>query len=141
MPNDNTTPMSAKEYDVKINQTIPYYSEFYRQTLDVIEQCDFNEIDWLDLGCGTGTLEEQAFQKFPAVRFVLVDPSEKMLEQAKFKLENRSVKFVCAMSDSVKYENCLDVVTAIQSHHYMREQERKKATECVYMQMGLYGIK
>lgn len=44
MTNDNTTPMSAKEYDIKISQTIPYYSEFYRQTLDVIEQCDFDEI-------------------------------------------------------------------------------------------------
>lgn len=140
MLNDNSTPMTAKDYDEKISQTIPYYSKFYRQTLDVIEQCGFDEIYWLDLGCGTGTLEEQAFQKFPAVHFVLVDPSEKMLEQAKFKLENRSVKFVCAMSDSVQYENCFDVVTAIQSHHYMREQKRKKATECVYHALKKGGI-
>lgn len=61
MLNDNSTPMTAKDYDEKISQTIPYYSEFYRQTLDVIEQCGFDEIYWLDLGCGTGTLEEQAF--------------------------------------------------------------------------------
>ena len=88
----------------------------------MIEQCDFDEIYWLDLGCGTGTLQEQAFQKFPAVNFVLVDPSEKMLEQAKLKLENRPVKYICTTSDSVQYENCFDVVTAIQSHHYMRER-------------------
>ena len=73
--NDNTTPMSAAEYDDKINNTIPYYSEFYAQTLDVITQCGFSELDWLDLGCGTGTLEEKALQVFPLARFVAVDPS------------------------------------------------------------------
>ena len=46
--NDNTTPMSAAEYDNKINNTIPYYSEFYAQTLDVITQCGFSELDWLE---------------------------------------------------------------------------------------------
>ena len=44
MQNDNTTPMSAGTYDKEINNTIPYYSEFYDQTLDVIEQCDYKEL-------------------------------------------------------------------------------------------------
>ena len=41
MKNDNTTPMSAGVYDQEINNTIPYYSEFYDQTLDVIEQGNY----------------------------------------------------------------------------------------------------
>ena len=41
MKNDNTTPMSAGVYDQEINNTIPYYSEFYDQTFDVIEQCNY----------------------------------------------------------------------------------------------------
>ena len=85
---DNTTPMNAKEYDKKINATIPYYQEFYDQTLDIIEQCGYKSMRWLDLGCGTGTLEQLAFRKFKDVSFVLVDPSEKMLEQAKEKLNS-----------------------------------------------------
>ena len=51
--NDNTTPMVAKEYDKKINDVIPYYPDFYMQTIDVVEQCEFAKMDWLDLGCGT----------------------------------------------------------------------------------------
>ena len=51
--NDNTTPLSAQKYDAEINKTIPYYSEFYHQTMDVAAQCGFPEIRWLDLGCGT----------------------------------------------------------------------------------------
>ncbi len=29
MLQDNTTPLAAKDYDKNINNTIPYYQEFY----------------------------------------------------------------------------------------------------------------
>ncbi|NLG04373.1 MAG: class I SAM-dependent methyltransferase [Clostridia bacterium] len=86
--NDNTTPMTAAEYDQKINRTIPYYSEFYKQVTSVVRQCGFKQYDWLDLGCGTGTMEVLAAKTFPQARFVLADPSEEMLKQAKMKLKN-----------------------------------------------------
>lgn len=127
--NDNTTPMAAVEYDKKINNTIPYYTEFYQQTLDVVEQCKFDKMDWLDLGCGTGSLEEQASLRFRKMDFVLVDPSEKMLEQAKEKLKNREVQYICAGSTDIQFENCFHIVTAIQSHHYMQEDEEIKDFE------------
>ncbi len=132
MQNDNTTPMTAKEYDNKINQTIPYYTEFYNQTFDIVEQCSFNKIDWLDLGCGTGSLEELAYRKFSQIHFVLVDPSENMLEQAKAKLKSNSVQYICSSSDLLHFSNCFNVVTAIQAHHYMQNDERRQATKCVY---------
>ena len=44
MNNDNTIPMAAGVYDKEINNTIPYYEQFYEQTLDVIEQCDYTEL-------------------------------------------------------------------------------------------------
>lgn len=140
MQNDNTTPMSAGAYDKEINNTIPYYSEFYSQTLDVIEQCDFKTIHWLDLGCGTGSLEKLAFQKFENPQFVLVDPSEKMLEKAKEKLEGCNIQYICGNSVSIDFDSAFDVVTAIQSHHYMHEEERKRATENVYKSLKKGGI-
>ena len=140
MMNDNTTPIAAKEYDQKINHTIPYYSEFYNQTLDIVEQCNFQQINWMDLGCGTGSLEERVFQRFPTVQFVLIDPSAKMLEQAKEKLKDKPIQYICTSSDMISFENCFEVVTAIQSHHYFHEEERKKATECVYRALRKNGI-
>lgn len=138
--NDNTTPMSAAEYDDKINNTIPYYSEFYAQTLDVIAQCGFSELDWLDLGCGTGTLEEKALQVFPSARFVAVDPSEKMLEQARNKLAGHKIAYVIGKSLEISYKAQFNVVTAIQSHHYMREEERRQSVQNVYDALRDGGI-
>lgn len=138
--NDNTTPMVAKEYDKKINDVIPYYPDFYMQTIDVVEQCEFAKMDWLDLGCGTGSLEEMAFQRFSEIDFVLVDPAEKMLEQAKEKLRNREVQYICAGSADIQFENRFYIVTAIQSHHYMHENERKIATKRVYQALKEGGI-
>lgn len=138
--NDNITPLAANEYDKKINNTIPYYQEFYNQTLDIVEQCDFGHVKWLDLGCGTGNLEELALQRFPNIHFTLVDPSERMLEQAKEKLKDNSIQYLCVDSASIPFTNCFDVVTAILSHHYMREEERRKATKCVYRALKDGGI-
>ncbi len=141
MTNDNATPMAARVYDREINKTIPYYSEFYEQTLDVIAQRGFSELRWLDLGCGTGSLEKLALERFPDARFVAVDPSEKMLEEAKRKLGGADVRYLRASSADIDFQACFDVVTAIQSHHYMQEAERKTATENVFRALrggGLY---
>lgn len=140
MANDNTTPLAAKDYDQKINNTIPYYQEFYRQTLDIVRQRNFSNINWLDLGCGTGTLEKLIFQEFSDVQFTLVDPSEKMIKQAQEKLKNDSIQYICADSASIQFAGCFDVVTAIQSHHYMQEDERRKATKRVYNSLKNGGI-
>ena len=126
---DNTTPMAAREYDQKINATIPYYPEFYEQTLDVVEQCHFESLDWLDLGCGTGTLEELALRRFPQARFVLVDPSEKMLEQARAKLRDDTTPCLCRSAADIDFTGRFDVVTAIQSLHYMEHPAHRTALQ------------
>ena len=137
---DNTTPHTAAEYDSKINDTVPFYSEFYAQTIDVIEGCGYSELDWLDLGCGTGSLEEKALRAFPSARFVAVDPSLEMLEQAKEKLAGHEITYVQEKSADIQYADRFHVVTAIQSHHYMHEEERQQAVQRVYDALKDGGI-
>lgn len=38
--------------------------DFFEQTFEVVEQCGFELLNWLDLGCGTGMLEEKALNRF-----------------------------------------------------------------------------
>jgi len=42
---------------------------------------------WLDTGCGTGNLVELALKAFPDTRFILADPTEKMLHAAVARLK------------------------------------------------------
>lgn len=137
---DNTTPLNSDEYDNSINNTIPFYNEFFEQTLDVIEQCGFSKLEWLDLGCGTGSLEKIALERFNELQFVMVDPSPQMLEKAQKKLEYDGIKYICCGSDSIEFDACFNVVTAIQAHHYMHESQRLKATENVYRALKKGGI-
>lgn len=153
MAKDNITLLSASDFDAQVNKFVPFYSEFYNQTLEIIEhynaskieQHTFSEVNWLDSGCGTGTLEQLAYQRFPdtKIHFVLYDLAENMLGQAKEKLKSHSdsVEFHYASSADINYENRFDIATAIQSHHYLREEERRQATEGIYRALkdnGLY---
>ncbi|MDO4965207.1 MAG: class I SAM-dependent methyltransferase [Lachnospiraceae bacterium] len=140
MIKDNSTTLNAKQYDNAISDTLPYYMDFFEQTFEVVEQCGFEQLKWLDLGCGTGTLEEKALKRFGDIHFVLVDPSSEMLYMAKEKLKNEDVQYLNCGSDSIDFKDCFNVVTAIQSHHYMKEQERVKATKNVLNALKDGGI-
>lgn len=140
MKNDNTTPLSAEEYDKKISNTIPYYGEFCSQIFAVIASMDYKKMQWLDLGCGTGTLEEKALEVFPEADFVLLDPSESMLLKAKEKLLGCPARYLCSTSDAIVFDSEFEVITAIQSHHYMHEEERREATSRIYRALRKGGI-
>lgn len=140
MIKDNSTTLNAKQYDNAISNTLPYYMDFFEQTFEVVEQCGFELLDWLDLGCGTGSLEEKALKRFDDIHFVLVDPSSEMLHVAKKKLKNEDVQYLNCGSYSIDFNDCFNVVTAIQSHHYMKEQERVKATKNIFNALKDGGI-
>lgn len=106
----------------------------------MVEQYKGEEIAWLDLGVGTGTLEQLALERFPKAKFVLLDPSDKMLEQAQLKLGDYEVEYLHASSTEIKFQEKFDVITVIQSHHYLKEDERKVATKKVYEALKEDGI-
>ena len=82
----NTSPYAAADYDNNIERTVPYYSFFYRQTLDLVAALGLDAFQWLDCGCGTGTMTEMALTMFPLAQFTLCDPSQDMVGLAKRKL-------------------------------------------------------
>jgi tRNA (cmo5U34)-methyltransferase len=90
---------------------------------------------WLDTGCGTGHLVERALPDFPETRFVLADPSEAMLDQARMRLQgtDRSrLSFVHSPTcDAMagRLGGTPDVITAVMCHHYAQAHERRKMTQ------------
>jgi tRNA (cmo5U34)-methyltransferase len=145
--NDNSIPHRAKEYDDEISRTIPFYHLFHTETIDLVQTLLPDVSVWLDTGCGTGYLAEQALPLLPKVRFLLADPSPAMLDQARGRLArftSADIRFLGAVTTeklvSVVPETP-QVITAIQSHHYGGEEAREVATALCYQLLepgGLY---
>ncbi len=112
---------------------------FGQQTIALVESAISNPELWVDTGCGTGALVEKAHFEFPDTRFVLADPSEKMLLQAKKRLAPHLPKQNIAFLEPVdsqgltaRIKEKADVVTAIQCHHYLKKEERATAVRACY---------
>ena len=93
--NDNTTPYQSELYDAHVKNTLPYYNSYHQETINLIKSLPYDPKLWLDTGCGTGSLIEKAAAEFPETEFLLLDPSEGMLKQARAKLSpQKRLKFL-----------------------------------------------
>ncbi len=137
---DNRSAYNSGVYDEHIVSVLPYYREFHKEVIDLVRTMGVNSPEWLDTGCGTGTLALKALEDIPDIRFTLCDPSEKMLDEAKAKLNGKDIIFFNISSGDLHFEDRFDVVTAIQSHHYCNPEEREKAVRCCYQALHRAGI-
>ena len=141
---DNKTPHRSSEYDCDVRKTIPFYEFFHEETINLIKTINPNVKKWLDTGCGTGFLTEKAAAVFKDCKFILSDPSSEMLMRAKKRLQFcKNVEYL----DPVETENMklvrqkeYDVITAIQTHHYLNREDRIKATDNCYKLLKDNGI-
>ncbi len=143
--NDNATPFNATLYEAGIKATVPYYEQFYSETIDFILHTKPKPAKWLDTGCGTGSLISDALKIFETTQFILADPSLEMLNKAKHNLNDATdrVTFI----EPVGTENIylpdilnIEVITAIQSHHYFNKLERQQATENGFNLLSKNGL-
>ncbi len=133
-------------YDSEIRNILPYYDSFHEETINLVSSALPEPDAWLDTGCGTGTLVERALKHFPGTRFVLADPSAQMLEEARRKLSGSDrVTFLepaCTQdfTSEVICQRSFDVITAIQSHHYLSNEERATATRVCHDLLKMGGV-
>ena len=139
---DNSTPEKAKEYDSKIEKTIPFYSEFYKHTIDLVKSLPVKQGKWLDTGCGTGEFVLLAAKEFSEFQFSLCDPSEAMLTEAQQKLtcQQQITNFCICGSQQLNFADEFVIVTAIQAHHYMEYKNRLIALENCYNALKNDGV-
>ncbi|MDD5167725.1 MAG: class I SAM-dependent methyltransferase [Syntrophales bacterium] len=144
---DNTTPHKARDYDINVRKTIPFYDTIHREIIDLVLTVKPDAQLWLDTGCGTGFTIEQAYPRFPDTHFIICDPSEKMLEEAHKRLKDLPPERLTILKPAATQdlegvvETRVDVVTAVQAHLYLHEEERRRATETCFKLLkdgGLY---
>ena len=130
---DNATPHGSSDYDEEVRATIPYYELFHRETLGLAGVIRPEPEKWLDTGCGTGFLLETAADKFPGCMFFAADPSKGMMDACREKLAGKkNIVFLDPAGTGDLSDGRLsgvDVITAIQSHHYLDREGRRAATE------------
>jgi tRNA (cmo5U34)-methyltransferase len=137
---DNKSAHNSGVYDDRITSVLPYYREYHAQIIDLVDKLDIPNPNWLDTGCGTGTLAARVFENRDDVRFTLADPSGGMLEKAKEKLSGRDVAFINQSSLEISFTDEYDIVTAVQSHHYLQKDERKRAVQNCYEALKESGL-
>lgn len=142
MANDNKSAHTSSNYDPEVVKTIPYYTTFHDETINFIRAYNCNPINWLDTGCGTGTFASKIIDNFRLSELVLADPSVEMLEIARSKLPNsRAIRFINSDTLSLNLEdNHFQVITAIQSHHYLQMAERERTTKRCFNLVQSKGV-
>ena len=137
---DNKSAYNSSVYDENIVSTLPYYREYHNQIIDLVKSMGTKDINWLDTGCGTGTLASRVLDSRDDVKFTLCDPSEQMLEIAQNKLCGSDIRVFNIASQMMTFDSEFDVVTAVQSHHYLKPDERKTAVENCFRALKDNGV-
>jgi len=139
---DNKSAFNSFEYDSKINNTLPYYEDFHRQVIDLVRAMNFNKVNWLDTGCGTGKTARKALEELNEIDidFTLCDISDEMLKIAKGILGSNRITYRNISSQALDYREQFDIVTAIQCHHYLSQAERKTAVKNCFNALKENGI-
>lgn len=145
-PDQNSIPHLPEDYDARISLILPYYSSFHQEIINLVKSLPSSPKVWMDTGCGTGSLVNKAIEEFPYTKFLLLDPSEEMLVQAKEKLSaypSAKVQFLKVSPTqefSQELEEKPDVITAIQCHHYLSREGRARAASKCYNLLKEGGI-
>jgi len=146
MASDNATAHMAGNYDRDVRSAIPFYDLFHDETIGLVRAAKPDVGAWLDTGCGTGTLIGKALPLFPKTTFLLADPSEKMLDQAKARLADAAqgrVQFLATAGSGELPAHVSvqpDVLTAIQCHHYLDADGRRAAVKACFDALAPGGL-
>ncbi len=128
---DNATAHKAADYEVEVSKTIPFHRVMIETAIDVALTVHPSPARWLDTGAGPGVLIERAIKRSPNTLFLAADPSAAMLDLARGRLSLPADQFLAVGSQDLPSMASLDVITAVQCHHYGDADARKRAvTRC-----------
>ena len=125
---------SEDKYDRDIINSIPGHEELH-QTIDEILERDFKQkkVRVLELGVGTGLTAIRLLRKLDTSRYVAVDFSVNMLNNATRKLTEYDVSYVEGDFSKIKFPRDNDlVVSVIGIHHQETDRDKKRLFRKIY---------
>ena len=144
---NSATSFTPEVYDDVVRQIMPFYDVIQSEVIDLVRTVKPEVTQWLDTGCGTGTLVEIALRFFPNTTFILTDPAGLMLKRAVYRLKafpEKRVRFFppTPSEDLLDHRDVLkpQVITATLCHHYYNKEQRRTATAVCHQLLNAGGV-
>lgn len=135
----------ASSYDQQRKHVIPCLEDLYRITSDLATVTG-SQVEILDLGAGTGLLTSYLHERYPQGYFTLLDLSEEMLEVARARMNNDSLKkdsnFSFIVGDYLKHDfgGTFDIVVSSLSIHHLEHQDKEFLYQKIYQHLKPEGV-
>ncbi|MFX1340128.1 MAG: methyltransferase domain-containing protein [Promethearchaeota archaeon] len=131
----------AKEFDDVIVKLVPFYKEMVSDLILVIPFEKNENIDVIDLGCGTGTLSLRIREVFPNAKITCMDMTKNMLEMAKLKLSKyENIEFILENFYTFNFNKKYNVViSSFALHHLITAQDKKNFYQKIYNSLKIGG--
>ncbi|HZU84407.1 MAG TPA: class I SAM-dependent methyltransferase [Polyangiaceae bacterium] len=137
---DNTTAHAAADYESEVGRTIPFHALMLEQVVDVVLAACPAPSRWLDTGCGPSRLAQLARSRC-AAEFLLADPSPAMLVLARARHADLPAdRFLDTPSEDLPDVAPVQVITAVQCHHYGDRAARERAVRRCFALLAPGGV-
>jgi len=130
----------AAEFDKIILKLIPHYTEMIDALVLSIPFKKDEQINVIDLGCGTGTVAQKIKNAFPNSKISCLDIAENMIKIAQKKLGEKIDSYVCNFYE-FNFEKKYDViVSSLALHHLANDDDKKTFYEKIYNALNKNGV-
>jgi len=130
----------AAEFDETILRLIPHYTEMIEALVLSIPFKKDEQINVIDLGCGTGTVSKKIKTAFPNSKISCLDIAENMIKIAQNKLGEKIDCYVCNFYD-FNFDKKYDViVSSLALHHLANDEDKKMFYEKIYKALNKNGV-
>lgn len=130
----------ADRYDKNRKYLIPCFDDFYSIIVElIIDKYKYAKI--LDVGAGTGLLTNFIYHVYPDASFTLIDFSEKMLNMAVKRFNNKNnFKYIVADYSSYEFKEKYDVVVSALSIHHLDNPKKIELYNKIFSILNKNGI-
>ncbi len=136
----------AQDWDRGESRTHPVRAEHLGIITSILKDNYKDDGSILDIGCGSGQVEELIFQKIPKAKIIGVDSSEEMLQIAKDRLKNFSENLTLIQKKIPELEiedvpsGIFNFALCVQVLHELTTSERSELFKKVYSKLENGGM-
>lgn len=132
----------AQHYDNLILTLIPHYNKMIDVLIEGLPFDKEEDLNILDLGCGTGNISKKIKNRFSTANITCVDISENMIDIAKNKLSDYSnITYKLANFQNISLNEDYDaVVSSLAIHHLETDLDKKKLYEKIFNSLAECGV-